>query len=94
MEALPKKIPAASQGTMNNVAMGGASTKGHWDYYETIAGGGGEIANSGLSGRHSHMTNTLNTPVESLEVHFPCGSYGTKCAQVREVKESIRVGGR
>ncbi len=68
----PQAIPAASQGTMNNVAMGGRGGAGGWDYYETIGGGGGAHSTGpGLSGVHSHMTNTLNTPVESLELHYP-----------------------
>ena len=73
-QALPGRIPAASQGTMNNVAMGAVdSTNGErWDYYETLAGGMGAGPRwPGLHARHSHMTNTLNTPVESLEMHYP-----------------------
>jgi N-methylhydantoinase B len=73
-QALPERIPAASQGTMNNVAMGHIdNTLGtRWDYYETLAGGlGGGPQYAGLSVVHSHMTNTLNTPVESLEMHYP-----------------------
>jgi N-methylhydantoinase B len=61
-------VPAQGQGTMNNVVMGG---KG-WTYYETI--GGGQGANSGgpgPSGVHVGMSNTLNTPVEALELEFP-----------------------
>lgn len=74
-KALPDRIPAASQGSMNNIAMG-RRTQGDqsdsWDYYETLAGGHGAGPQySGISARHSHMTNTLNTPVESLEMHFP-----------------------
>lgn len=82
----PEAVPAAAQGTMNNVAMGGRDGAGGWDYYETIGGGGGaHAAGPGLSGVHSHMTNTLNTPLESLELHYPlrirryalrCGSGG------------------
>lgn len=69
--ALPAAIPAASQGTMNNLAMGDDGDR-PWDYYETMAGGTGAHAGGpGLSGVHSHMTNTLNTPVESLEEHYP-----------------------
>ena len=74
-KALPERIPAASQGSMNNIAMGHRGQAGAndgWDYYETLAGGHGAGPNfDGLSARHSHMTNTLNTPVESLEMHFP-----------------------
>ncbi len=76
-QALPERIPAASQGTMNNIAMGARSgkpgSKGRaWDYYETLGGGSGAgPSNDGLSGYQTHMTNTLNTPVESIESHFP-----------------------
>ncbi|MZR62318.1 hydantoinase B/oxoprolinase family protein [Alcanivorax sp. DP30] len=69
--AAPQAIPAASQGTMNNVAMGATGDQG-WDYYETMAGGAGAHASgAGLSAVHTHMTNTLNTPIESLESHYP-----------------------
>jgi N-methylhydantoinase B len=73
-QALPERIPAASHGSMNNVAMGAAGTarEAGWDYYETIGGGMGASARgSGQSGVQTHMTNTLNTPVESLEMHYP-----------------------
>lgn len=73
--ALPDRMPAASQGTMNNVAMGHAATGldgGRWDYYETLAGGmGAGPGGPGAAALHSHMTNTLNTPVESVEMHYP-----------------------
>ncbi len=70
-QAAPEAIPAASQGTMNNVAMGAGGEQG-WDYYETMAGGAGAHAGgAGLSAVHTHMTNTLNTPIESLESHYP-----------------------
>jgi N-methylhydantoinase B/oxoprolinase/acetone carboxylase alpha subunit len=72
--ALPGKIPAASQGTMNNVAFGGLNpeTRASFAYYETIGGGLGASAESpGLSGVHCHMTNSLNTPVEALENYLP-----------------------
>ncbi len=66
--ALPDVIPACSQGTMNNVAMGGSD----WAYYETIGGGCGAGPRlDGASGVHCHMSNTRNTPVESLEVDYP-----------------------
>ncbi len=73
-QALPAQIPAASEGTMNNIAMGAVATAESpgWDYYETVGGGGGASARGpGLSGLQCHMTNTLNTPVESLEKHYP-----------------------
>ena len=73
-EAVPDRIPAASQGTMNNVAMGGVveATQTHWSYYETLAGGcGASSQHAGESAVHSHMTNTLNTPIEVLETEYP-----------------------
>ena len=71
---LPDIIPAASQGTMNNVTIGGMDprTGRPFAYYETLAGGVGASPNgSGESAIHSHMTNTMNTPVEALEFQFP-----------------------
>jgi N-methylhydantoinase B len=72
-QALPERIPAASQGTMNNLTIGGQLPDGSpYAYYETIAGGMGAAPDApGLSGVHTHMTNTLNTPVEALETAFP-----------------------
>jgi len=73
-QALPDKIPAAGQGTMNNVTMGGYDSDRNrpFAYYETLGGGMGASAfNSGESAIHSHMTNTLNTPVEALEYTYP-----------------------
>jgi N-methylhydantoinase B len=73
-QALPNKIPAASSGTMNNLTIGGWDTRrgDPFSYYETIAGGAGAgPARDGLSGVHTHMTNTLNTPVEALELAYP-----------------------
>lgn len=70
--ALPDRIPAASQGTMNNIAMGNHGAAVSWDYYETVGGGmGASKMSNGLSAVQSHMTNTLNTPIESLESHYP-----------------------
>jgi len=70
-KALPDRFAAASQGTMNNLAMGRRGPQG-WDYYETLAGGMGAAHDcNGRSARHSHMTNTLNTPVEVLELNYP-----------------------
>jgi N-methylhydantoinase B len=72
-QALPELIPAASQGTMNNVTIGGFDNHGkQWTYYETIGGGtGAGRSYKGISGIHSHMTNTLNTPIEALELVYP-----------------------
>jgi N-methylhydantoinase B len=71
-QALPEVVPAASQGTMNNVAFGGLVEGRSFVYYETIGGGhGAGPEGEGLSGRHSHMTNTRNTPVEALEPNLP-----------------------
>jgi N-methylhydantoinase B len=73
-QACPEKIPAASQGTMNNVSIGGwdPERKGFFTYYETIGGGmGADHKSDGTSAIHSHMTNTLNTPIEALEYSYP-----------------------
>jgi N-methylhydantoinase B/oxoprolinase/acetone carboxylase alpha subunit len=67
-KAAPDRIPAASSGTMNNLSFGGAG----FAYYETIAGGmGASPLGPGLSARHTHMTNSWNTPVEAFEHQFP-----------------------
>jgi len=71
---LPDVVPAASQGTMNNLTIGGSDprTGGRFAYYETIAGGMGATPGAdGLSGVHVHMTNTLNTPAEAIEYAYP-----------------------
>jgi N-methylhydantoinase B len=73
-QACPDRIPAASQGTMNNVSIGGWDPERNkfFTYYETIAGGTGASQSSdGVSAIHSHMTNTLNTPIEALEYTYP-----------------------
>jgi N-methylhydantoinase B len=73
--AIPQRIPAASQGTMNNFTMGGSDPRrggAPFAYYETIAGGmGARPGKDGISGIHCHMTNSLNTPVEVLEHTCP-----------------------
>ncbi len=67
-QALPARVGAAGQGTMNNVLVGGDG----WVYYETIAGGeGAQPTRAGMSGVHTAMTNTRNTPIEALERAFP-----------------------
>ncbi|MFO8099977.1 MAG: hydantoinase B/oxoprolinase family protein [Salinibacter sp.] len=72
-EALPTRVPAAGQGTMNNLTIGGTRPDGSsFAYYETIGGGMGAAPDrDGLSGVHVHMTNTLNTPIEALEQTYP-----------------------
>ena len=71
-QALPEVVPAASLGTMNNFALGGVDGEAQFVYYETLGGGhGASSRGAGLSGRHCHMTNTLNTPVEALEYSLP-----------------------
>lgn len=73
-KALPHKIPAQSQGTMNNVAIGGriGDSDKCFTYYETIAGGQGALPyKDGEDGIHTHMTNTANTPIEALELSYP-----------------------
>jgi len=72
--AVPNRIPAASQGTMNNLTFGGTDprTGTPFAYYETIAGGlGARPGKDGISGIHTHMTNSLNTPIEVLEHAYP-----------------------
>jgi N-methylhydantoinase B len=73
-QAIPDKIPAAAAGTMNNLTIGGIDprTSQPFAYYETIAGGmGARPSKSGVSGVHTHMTNSLNTPAEALEYAYP-----------------------
>ena len=70
--ALPELIPAQSQGTMNNLTVGGLSERGPFAYYETMGGGmGASASGDGLSGVHVHMSNSLNTPIEALEHAYP-----------------------
>ena len=78
-QALPERIPAGSSGTMNNLTIGGLDTRvgagdspAPFTYYETIAGGfGARPTKDGVSGIHTHMTNSLNTPAEALEYAYP-----------------------
>ena len=87
--ALPARIPAASSGTMNNLAVGGTWRRPgeraavQFSYYETIGGGAGAGPRGrGCDAVHTHMTNTLNTPVEALEADLP----------VRVVRYAVRGG--
>ncbi|MGE0881643.1 MAG: hydantoinase B/oxoprolinase family protein [Acidimicrobiia bacterium] len=67
-QALPDRVGAASQGTMNNLLLGGRG----WAYYETVGGGqGARPGRDGMSGVHTVMTNTQNTPIEALERAYP-----------------------
>jgi N-methylhydantoinase B len=73
-KAAPDKIPAASSGSMSNLTIGGFDKfrERQFSYYETIAGGAGAAPkHPGASGIHTHMTNTLNTPIETLETYYP-----------------------
>ena len=73
-QALPEGVPAASSGSMNNLSLGGLDPGAGkpFAYYETIAGGMGARPDAdGLSGVHTHMTNSLNTPIEALERQLP-----------------------
>jgi N-methylhydantoinase B len=73
-QAIPERIPAAAAGTMNNLTVGGVDpgTGEPFAYYETIAGGmGARPGKPGISGVHTHMTNSLNTPAEALEYAYP-----------------------
>ena len=84
-QVLPERMPAASSGTMNNLTAGGIDprTGGPWAYYETSGGGlGAGPQSAGLNAAHSHMTNTLNTPAEALELAYP----------LRVLENSIRRG--
>jgi N-methylhydantoinase B len=73
-KAVPERIPAASSGSMNNIAISGEKNLmgEEFSYYETIGGGmGGRPTLAGLNGIHTHMTNTMNTPIEALEHTYP-----------------------
>ncbi len=72
--ACPEVIPAASCGSMNNITVGGydASRGRDFTYYETIAGGmGARPSRDGIDAIHTHMTNTMNTPIEAIETTYP-----------------------
>jgi len=87
--ALPDRIPAASQGTMNNLTVGGIDLRNdqEFSYYETIAGGlGARPTLDGMNGVHTHMTNSLNTPAEAMEYAYPL--------RVREYRLRHGSGGR
>lgn len=84
-QALPERVPAGSSGTMNNLTIGGIDqrTGEPFAYYETIAGGmGARPDRAGVSGVHTHMTNSLNTPAEAMEYAYP----------LRVTRYSLRTG--
>jgi len=84
-QAIPDRIPSAAAGTMNNLTIGGVDprTGEPFAYYETVAGGmGARPGKVGVSGVHTHMTNSLNTPAEALEYAYP----------LRVRKYSLRAG--
>jgi N-methylhydantoinase B len=73
-QAIPERVPAGAAGTMNNLTIGGIDPRSGepFAYYETIAGGmGARPTKDGVSGVHTHMTNSLNTPAEALEYVYP-----------------------
>jgi N-methylhydantoinase B len=73
-KALPDLMPAASQGTMNNISIGGYDERRrrYYTYYETMGGGAGASkSGKGASALHTHMSNTQNTPIEVLEMEYP-----------------------
>src|SRR6202012_76850 len=73
-KAIPARVPAASAGTMSNLTIGGVDprTGDPFTYYETAAGGmGARPGLDGISGVQTHMTNSLNTPIEALEYAYP-----------------------
>jgi N-methylhydantoinase B len=73
-QAVPARVPAASAGTMSNLTIGGLDprTGEPFTYYETAAGGmGARPGLDGISGVQTHMTNSLNTPIEALEYAYP-----------------------
>jgi N-methylhydantoinase B len=73
-KAIPQRVPAASAGTMSNLTIGGVDprTEEPFTYYETAAGGmGARPGLEGISGVQTHMTNSLNTPIEALEYAYP-----------------------
>jgi N-methylhydantoinase B len=73
-QAIPARVPAASAGTMSNLTIGGVDprTGDPFTYYETAAGGmGARPGLDGIAGVQTHMTNSLNTPIEALEYAYP-----------------------
>ena len=83
-QAVPDRVPAASAGTMSNLTIGGVDprTGEPFTYYETAAGGmGARPGLDGISGMQTHMTNSLNTPIEALEYAYP---FRVRCYAYRD----------
>lgn len=96
-EPLKDLVPAASCGSMNSVVIGGIDprTNEAFTYYETIGGGAGAGPSyPGMSGRHVHMTNTLNTPVEALEHAYPFRVVEYLCRESPALDAKVQPGGR
>ena len=94
-QAIPERIPAAASGTMNNLTIGGIDprTGEPFAYYETIAGGmGARPTKPGVSGVHTHMTNSLNTPAEALEYSYPLRVRQYSLRREAAVRASIAAG--
>jgi N-methylhydantoinase B len=94
-QACPDRIPAASQGTMNNLSIGGwdPERNRYFTYYETIGGGtGASSAEDGFSAIHSHMTNTLNTPIEAMEYTYPL-QVNRYCIRSNSGGKGVHIGG-
>jgi len=95
-KAIPDRIPAASAGTMSNLTIGGVDprTGDPFTYYETAAGGmGARPGIDGISGVQTHMTNSLNTPIEALEYAYHCACAVTPTAMNRVAQASSAGGG-
>jgi N-methylhydantoinase B len=83
-QAIPGRVPAASAGTMSNLTIGGVDPRSGepFTYYETTAGGmGARPGMDGISGVQTHMTNSLNTPIEALEYAYP---FRVRCYAYRQ----------
>ncbi len=109
-QAVPDRVCAAGAGTMSSVSLGGVDPRTHrrFTYYETIGGGmGASLHGPGESAVQTHMTNTMNTPVEALEMAFPlrvtayrvaagsggAGQYEGGCGIVREIEALTELDG-
>ncbi len=93
-QAIPDRIPAAASGTMNNLTIGGIDprTGEPFTYYETIAGGmGARPGKPGVSGVHTHMTNSLNTPARRWSMRIRCACVPIPCVPAVVARASSAV---